>query len=65
MNYRTRSVLFFLPVFLMMVLMACRTGGKTPGSDKDDVKAPNLTEDRAGTDLKSLLQTAAGNGDRI
>jgi murein L,D-transpeptidase YcbB/YkuD len=49
----------------MIVLMACRTGGKTPGSDKDDVKAPNLTEDHAGTDLKSLLQTAAGNGDKL
>ena len=65
MNYRTRSVLFLLPVFSMMILIACREGGKTPGSAKDDVKAPTQTGEQSGTDLKSLLQYAAANGDKL
>lgn len=65
MNYRTRSVLFLLPVFSMIILMACREGGKTPGSVKDAVKAPTQTDEHSGTDLKSLLQYAAANGDKL
>jgi murein L,D-transpeptidase YcbB/YkuD len=48
----------------MIVLMACREGGKTPGSDKDNVKTPQ-TDEHPGTDVKSLLKYAADNGDKL
>ncbi|HVU95845.1 MAG TPA: L,D-transpeptidase family protein [Puia sp.] len=65
MNYRTRSVLFLFPVFSMIILMACREGGKTTGNDKDNVKTPTQADEHSGTDLKSLLQYAAANGDKL
>jgi len=49
----------------MIILMACHEGGKTTGSDKDNVKSPTQTDEHSGTDLKSLLQYAAANGDKL
>jgi murein L,D-transpeptidase YcbB/YkuD len=49
----------------MIILMACHEGGKTTGTDKDNVKAPTPTDEHSGTDLKSLLQYAAANGDKL
>ncbi|HEY4109002.1 L,D-transpeptidase family protein [Puia sp.] len=63
MNYRTRSVLFLLPVFLTMVLMACHD--KKPGIDKDEVKTPAQADEHVATDLKSMLLYVAGNGDKL
>jgi L,D-transpeptidase YcbB len=70
MKYRKRSVLFFSPVvskiFLiawLILLLACH-GGKGK-KDKDEVKAPAQTGRHVGEDLKSVLQYAADNHDRL
>jgi len=49
----------------MIILMACHEGGKTTGRDKDNVKTPTPADEHSGTDLKSLLQYAAANGDKL
>ncbi|HXB94967.1 MAG TPA: L,D-transpeptidase family protein [Puia sp.] len=62
MNHRTRSVLFFLPVMLLAQI-ACHQ--PTRNVEKDEVKTPAQMEAHVGTDLKSVLQYAADNEDRI
>jgi L,D-transpeptidase YcbB len=61
MNYRTRIVLSFPAVILLILFMAC--GHEEKG--KDVVKAPAPVVDHVGADLKSLLEYAANNGDKI
>ena len=63
MNYRKRSVLSFLPVVSLIILMACH-GGKGK-EDKDDVKTPAQVDQQVGGDLKSVLQYAANNQDKL
>jgi murein L,D-transpeptidase YcbB/YkuD len=63
MRYRKRSVLFFFPVLLLIFLVACR-GGKGKG-EKDDVKTPVQIDQHVGEDLKSVLQYAADNHDKL
>lgn len=65
MNYRPRSVLFFLPVVSMVLLMACKEQGKNRKTDKDDVKTPTQVENPVETDLKSMLEQVANNGDKL
>jgi murein L,D-transpeptidase YcbB/YkuD len=65
MSYRARRVLFVLPVFSMMALIACHEKTRSLGNDKDAVKTPTQTEEHVDTDLKSLLQHAGGNGDKL
>src|SRR5580698_1800531 len=63
MKYRKRSVLFFFPVVSMILLLACHRGkGK---EDKDEVKAPGQMGQHVGEDLKSVLQYAADNHDKL
>ncbi|HLZ89186.1 MAG TPA: peptidoglycan-binding protein, partial [Puia sp.] len=65
MNYRKRSVLFLFPMISMMAITACHEQSKHPGVDKDEVKTPAQVDEHAGTDLKSMLQYAADNGDKL
>ena len=63
MNHRTRSVLFVLPVVMMMLIVSCHEHNRK--IDKDEVKPQPQVDEHAGTDLKTLLQYAANNGDKL
>ena len=63
MNYRKRSVLLLFPAVLLIFLVACH-GGKGKGS-KDEAKAPAPMDLHVGEDLKSVLQYAADNHDKL
>ncbi|HEV3411609.1 MAG TPA: L,D-transpeptidase family protein [Puia sp.] len=63
MNYRKRSVLSFFPVVSLVLLAACH-GGNGKG-DKDGVKTPGRIDLHVAEDLKSVLQYAADNHDKL
>ncbi|HXB33388.1 MAG TPA: hypothetical protein VNV35_08200, partial [Puia sp.] len=63
MRYRKRSVLFIFPVVLLIFLAGCGRGrGK---GEKDGVKTPAQIGPHVGEDLKSVLQYAADNHDKL
>jgi L,D-transpeptidase YcbB len=63
MNYRKRSVLLLFPAVLLIFLVACR-GGKGKGG-MDEGKTPAPLDQHVGEDLKSVLQYAADNHDKL
>jgi murein L,D-transpeptidase YcbB/YkuD len=63
MKYRKRTVLSIFPVVLLILLAGCR-GGKGKG-EKDEVKTPAQMDQHVGEDLKSVLQAAADNHDKL
>jgi murein L,D-transpeptidase YcbB/YkuD len=63
MNHRTRRVLFVFPVFLIMMVAGCQEQPRK--TEKDTAKPLTQTEEHGGTDLKTLLEYAASNGDKL
>jgi L,D-transpeptidase YcbB len=64
MNYRKRGATVLFPIFLLMLtLMACHEQSRK--NTKDDAKTPAQSEVHVVTDLKSLLQVASDNKDKL
>lgn len=63
MNFRQRTVRFFFPIATLVFSVACH-GGKGKGG-LDDVKTPAQMDQHVGEDLKSVLQYAAENHDKL
>jgi murein L,D-transpeptidase YcbB/YkuD len=64
MNLPKRFVLVFFPVALLVFLFSCND--HTRNEVKDQGKTvPATAGERVGTDLKSMLEYAAGNGDKL
>src|ERR1700754_888016 len=63
MKYRTRIVLALIPVLSLVLLISCHDRSGKEG--KGEVKTPATVSERGGTDIKSMLEYAADNGDRM
>jgi L,D-transpeptidase YcbB len=63
MKYRTRIVLPLIPVLSLVLLLSCHD--RTGKEGKDEVKTPATISERGGTDIKSMLEYAADNGDKL
>src|ERR1700760_1482213 len=64
MNYRTCNFLTLLPVLsLILITFSCHSSSKQV--DKDTVATPALMDAHVGSDIKSLLQYASDNKDRL
>ncbi len=63
MKNRKRLVLLLFPIFLLLTLISCHH--KKSGEEKDVVKTPAQMDAHVGTDLKSLLQFASDNKERL
>jgi murein L,D-transpeptidase YcbB/YkuD len=62
MKYRKRNVLSVFPVLSLVLLFACHDLSRK--EEKDGVKPPAVIEN-GGSDLKSILEYLAGNGDKL
>lgn len=63
MKYRTRLVPPLLPLFFLLVLIACNNGA--PKVENDTVKTPAKMAEHVSVDLKSMIQYAADHGDKL
>ncbi len=63
MNYRKRGATLLFPMFLLLTLMACHD--RSYKETKDEVKTPAQVQALVGSDLKSMLQYAADNKDKL
>ena len=62
MKYRTRIVLALIPVLSLVLLVSCHERARKEG--KSEVKT-SVVRERGGTDIKSMLDYAADNGDKM
>jgi murein L,D-transpeptidase YcbB/YkuD len=63
MNYRKRGATLLFPIFLLLTQMACND--RSYKEPKDEVKTPAQVQALVGSDLKSMLQYAADNKDKL
>ncbi|HEY4060763.1 MAG TPA: L,D-transpeptidase family protein [Puia sp.] len=63
MEYRTRSVCYLLPVFLVMVLFSCHEQPRKVGADV--VKTPAQMDVNVGADMQTMLRHATDNGEQL
>jgi murein L,D-transpeptidase YcbB/YkuD len=63
MKYRTRIALALIPVLSLVLLFSCHDRTRKEG--KGEVKTSSAVSERGGTDIKSMLDYAADNGDRM
>lgn len=63
MKYRTRIVLALIPVLSLVLLFSCHD--RTGKEGKGEVKTSVTVSERGGTDIKSMLDYAADNGDKM
>ena len=64
MNYFERRI-FLVPVFLLSTIFFCCHGKPAGPAETDHVSNPKKMDEHVGTDLKSVLQYAADNEDRM
>ncbi len=63
MNYRKRGATLLFPMFLLLTLMACND--RSYKEAKEEIKTPAQVQAQVGSDLKSMLQYAADNKDKL
>ncbi len=63
MNYRKRGATLLFPTFLLLTLMACND--RSYKETKEEAKTPAQVQALVGSDLKSMLQYAADNKDKL
>jgi L,D-transpeptidase YcbB len=63
MKYRKRGATLLFPIFLLLTLMACND--RSYKEPKEEVKTPAQVQALVGSDLKSMLQYAADNKDKL
>jgi murein L,D-transpeptidase YcbB/YkuD len=63
MNYRKRGATLLFPIFLLLTLMACND--RSYKETKEEAKTPAQVQALVGSDLKSMLQYAADNKDKL
>jgi L,D-transpeptidase YcbB len=65
MKYRKRRVPSGFLFFLLLTLLACHEHQQSRKDDKDEVKTPAQMDAHVGSDLKSVLEYAADNKDKL
>jgi murein L,D-transpeptidase YcbB/YkuD len=65
MKYRKRRVPSIFLFFLLLTLLACHEHQQPRKEDKDEVKTPAQMDAHVGSDLKSMLEYAADNKDKL
>jgi L,D-transpeptidase YcbB len=63
MNYRKRGATLLFPILLLLTLMACHD--QSHKDVKEEVKTPAQVQALVGSDLKSMLQYASDNKDKL
>jgi murein L,D-transpeptidase YcbB/YkuD len=63
MKYRKRGAKLLFPMLLLLTLMACHD--RSYKEAKDEVKTPAQVQALVGSDLKSMLQYASDNKDKL
>jgi L,D-transpeptidase YcbB len=63
MKYRKRGATLLFPMLLLLTLMACND--RSYKEPKDEAKTPAQVQALVGSDLKSLLQYASDNKDKL
>ena len=63
MKYRKRGATLLFPIFLLLTQMACHD--RSYKETKEEAKTPAQVQALVGSDLKSMLQYAADNKDKL
>jgi L,D-transpeptidase YcbB len=63
MNYRKRGATLLFPILLLLTLMACHD--QSHKDAKEEMKTPAQVQALVGSDLKSMLQYASDNKDKL